>query len=305
MDMSFTATDVKNLREKTGAGMMDCKKALGETSGDFDKAVDWLRTKGLAAAAKKQSRIASEGEVYAIVEGNEGVVVEVNCETDFVSKGDDFKAFTQNAAACILKNKPSDVEALKNAKFANGLTMMENVQELTMKVGEKIDVRRFEIFSANKNTLGTYVHGGKIAVICELAVDNGAKDTKLDELMKDICMHITAADPKFISGNEIDEDFKNREAEIYTAQLKEQGKPENMITNIVQGKLNKLAKDVCLLEQQFVKNPDITVQALIDSVAKEMSTKISVVKFTKYNLGEGIEKKQDNLADEVAKMTKQ
>jgi elongation factor Ts len=184
--------------------------------------------------------------------------------------------------------------------------MMENVQELTMKVGEKIDVRRFDLFSAgNTNNLGTYVHGGKIAVVCELALDTATKDAKLDELMKDICMHITAADPKFISGNEIDEDFKNREAEIYTAQLKEQGKPENMITNIVQGKLNKLAKDVCLLEQQFVKDPDITVQSLIDNVAKEMNTKISVVKFTKYNLGEGIEKKQDNLAEEVAKMTKQ
>lgn len=215
--MSFTAADVKALREKTGAGMMDCKKALTENGGDAEKAVDYLRTKGLAQAAKKESRIAAEGVVHSYIHGGRiGVLVEVNCETDFVSKGDDFKAFA-----------------------------------------------------------------------------------------KDVAMHIAASDPKFIRSNEMDEDFKNKEAEIYVAQLKEEGKPDKIIPKIVEGKLAKLAQEVCLYDQKFVKDPDLTIQDLINDLTMKLGEKISVRRFVKYNLGEGIEKKEDNLADEVAKMTGQ
>ncbi|MBT3981590.1 MAG: translation elongation factor Ts [Bacteriovoracaceae bacterium] len=214
--MSITAADVKKLREQTGAGMMDCKKALGETSGDFEKAVDFLRKKGLAAVAKKQSRVAAEGIVGTYVHsGRIGVMCEINCETDFVAKNEDFKQF-----------------------------------------------------------------------------------------VKDICMHIAASDPKFIRSDDMDEGFKNREAEIYTAQLIEQGKPEKMIPKIVQGKLAKLSREVCLLEQPFVKDPDQTIEQLLNELTLKIGEKISIRRFVKYNLGEGIEKREDDLATEVAKMTK-
>jgi elongation factor Ts len=212
--MAISASDVKTLREKTGAGMMNCKKALTECDGDLEKATDFLRTKGLAAAQKKQSRIASEGSVGSYIHGGRiGVMCEVNCETDFVSRNEDFK-----------------------------------------------------------------------------------------ELVKDICMHIAAADPKFVREDEMDQDFRNKEAEIYAAQLKEQGKPDNMIEKIVAGKMAKLAKEVCLYNQAFVKNTDVTIADIINEATLKLGEKITVRRFTKYNLGEGIEKKEDNLADEVAKL---
>jgi len=213
--MAISASTIKELREKTGAGMMVCKQALTETNGDFDKAIDYLRTKGLAAVQKKQGRVAAEGMIGSYVHsGKIGVMVEVNCETDFVAKNVDFQAF-----------------------------------------------------------------------------------------VKDIAMHIAAADPKFVNESDIDESFKNKEAEIYAAQLREQGKPENMIDNIVKGKLKKLATEVCLMEQKFVKNPDLAVKDLLNEVTLKLGEKISIRRFTKFNLGEGIEKKEDNLADEVSKLT--
>lgn len=213
--MSFSAGDVKNLREQTGAGMMACKEALSETKGNFEQAVDYLRKKGLAAASKKQGRIASEGLVGTYVHsGRIGVMVEVNCETDFVAKSEDFQVF-----------------------------------------------------------------------------------------VKDVAMHIAAADPKFVAAAEIDEAFKKREADIYAAQLQEQGKPAAMIPKIVEGKLAKLASEVCLLEQAFVKNPDLKIQDLINQLTLKIGEKIAIRRFVKFNLGEGIEKKKDNLAEEVAKMT--
>ncbi len=213
--MAITASAVKELREKTGAGMMDCKKALAETNGDMEKAVDFLRKKGLAAAAKKAGRIAAEGLVHSYIHGGKiGVLVEVNCETDFVSKNEDFKTF-----------------------------------------------------------------------------------------VNDVAMHIAAADPKFIKAEEMDEGFVNREAEIYAAQLKDQGKPENMIPKIVEGKINKLAQEVCLLEQKFVKNPDQSIKDLVNEITLKCGEKVDIRRFVKFNLGEGIEKKSDNLADEVAKLS--
>lgn len=292
--MSFSASDVKKLRELTGAGMMACKQALTETSGDMDSAVDFLRTKGLAAAQKKQSRVAAEGAVASLVEGATGVIVEVNCETDFVSKGDDFKAFADGIANFILKEKPADIAALKAAKDGE-------VNELTLKIGEKIDIRRFEMMTTD-GALGSYNHGGKIGVLVELKGAD-ASNPKVADLLKDISMHVAAASPKFLSADDIDETFKKKEAEIYAAQLKEEGKPENMIEKIVQGKLKKLSSEVCLLEQKFVKDPDMTIGKLVDSVAKEIGAELTVAGFKKLNLGEGIEKKEDNLAEEVAKMT--
>ena len=293
--MSFTAADVKKLREMTGAGMMACKNALKETSGDMDGAVDFLRKKGLAAAQKKQSRIAAEGAVVSMVEGNLGVVVEVNCETDFVSKGDDFKNFANSVAAFILKEKPADIDALKAVKG-------EEINELTLKIGEKIDVRRFDLVETD-GVLGSYNHGGKIGVLVNVSTSGDANAEGFQELLKDLSMHVAAAAPKFLTADDIDEEFKKKEAEIYAAQLKEEGKPENMIEKIVTGKLNKLASEVCLVNQKFVKNPDQTITQLVADVAKGLGADIKVLGFNKLNLGEGIEKKEDNLAEEVAKMS--
>ena len=293
--MSFTAGDVKKLRVMTGAGMMACKEALSTTSGNIDEAVDYLRKKGLAAAEKKQGRVAAEGAVVSLVNGSKAVVVEVNSETDFVSKGDDFQNFAKSVATWALENSPSDINVLKDAKATA-------VNELTLKCGEKIDIRRYEsVELSNPGLIGEYNHGGKIGVLVML--ETAATGAEIQELAKDLAMHVAAADPKFLSANDIDEDFKKREADVYAGQLKEQGKPENMIAKIVEGKLNKLAQDVCLLEQKFVKDPDTTVGKLVAAKAKALGSDVKVLGFKKLNLGEGIEKKEDNLADEVAKMT--
>ncbi|MFP5458988.1 MAG: translation elongation factor Ts [Bacteriovoracia bacterium] len=302
--MAYTATDVKNLREQTGAGMMDCKKALDET-GDFQKAVDWLRAKGLAAAAKKQSRVASEGLVSAFVKGNIAAVVEVNCETDFVAKNSDFQAFVAAASQLAVETKAANVGSLIETKMPNGLTVKDAVSELTIKIGEKIDLRRMNTLTlTGTGMIGSYVHSGKIAVICAIEADKDiSANAVAQELAKDLSMQIAAANPMFVRATEIDESFKAKEAEIYAAQLKEQGKPENMIPNIVKGKLNKLASEVCLLEQSFVKNPDITVAKHVEEMAAKIGAKINVASFVKLVVGEGVEKKEDNFAEEVAKMT--
>lgn len=303
--MAYSAADVKNLRETTGAGMMDCKKALDEVAGDFQKAVDYLRAKGLAAAAKKQSRIAAEGMIAAAVKGNFGVLVEVNSETDFVAKNDAFQAFATTAANTAVENNISNVEALLDAKTKNGLTLKDAVSELTIKIGEKIDLRRMESVKLSGNgMIGSYVHSGKIGVLALVETDKDVNGNEaFKEMVKDICMQVAAANPQFLNASQIDENYKAREAEVYAAQLKEQGKPEAMIPNIVKGKLNKLASDVCLYEQAFVKDPDMTVAQLIEKTSKTAGASIKVTKFIKFNLGEGIEKKQENFAEEIAKLS--
>ncbi|HLT22701.1 MAG TPA: translation elongation factor Ts [Bacteriovoracaceae bacterium] len=304
--MAYTAADVKNLREQTGAGMMDCKKALDENNGDVQKAVDYLRAKGLAAAAKKQSRVAAEGMIAACVKGKIASLVEVNCETDFVAKNDAFQAFAKDAANIAVDSNITSIEALLDAKGPTG-TVKDTVTDLTLKIGEKIDLRRVELLKVEGNGLiGSYVHSGKIGVLVSLVTDKDvASNEDIVELAKDISMHIAAANPQFLNANEIDEDYKNKEAEIYAAQLKEQGKPDAMIPNIVKGKLNKLASEVCLYEQSFVKDPDMTISKLIDSVATKVGATVKVEKFIKLNLGEGVEKKSENFADEIAKITGQ
>ncbi len=302
--MAYTAADVKNLRETTGAGMMDCKKALDETQ-DFQKAVDYLRAKGLAAAAKKQSRIAAEGLIAGVVKGKLGALVELNCETDFVAKNDAFQAFVQTAANVAVDGKLNSVATLLGAKGPKGLTLQDEVSELTIKIGEKIDLRRVELMTLDGHGLiGSYVHSGKIGVLCRIEADKDVSNNEaVKELSKDLCMQIAAANPTFLNASEIDESFKAREAEVYAAQLKEQGKPEAMIPNIVKGKLNKLATDVCLYEQAFVKDPDMSVAKLIETVSKTAGATLKVTKFTKFNLGEGIEKKTENFAEEIAKLS--
>lgn len=303
--MSFTAKDVKELREKTGAGMMDCKKALTESNGDLEAAIDFLRKKGLAAAAKKASRVAAEGLIGAAVEGNVGVLVEVNCETDFVAKNEEFKTFVTDLSNHLLSSSAADITAL-GAEKLGGTTIQEKVQELTLKIGEKIDVRRFTKRTlSSEGKLGSYVHTGKIGVLVEVETDSNeaAKKAEFTELVNDLCLHVAAADPKFLEASQIDEDFKKREASVYEAQLKEQGKPENMIPNIIKGKLNKLASEVCLLDQKFVKNPDLSITKLLKEVEGKIDAKVTVKGFSRINLGEGIEKREDNLADEVAKLT--
>ena len=279
--MGLTALDVKKLREATGVGMMQCKKALAETNGDFQAAVEFLRKKGLDAAQKKQSRIAAEGAVVTVVKDNRGVVAEINCETDFVSKGDDFKSFAQGIAQYIWDTSPADMATLKAAKESE-------INEFTLKCGEKVDIRRFEIVETDGN-LGFYNHGGKIGILVEAS---GGTENQL----KDIAMHIAAMSPRFISEDQVDEEFKKKEAEIFTAQLKEQGKPDKIIDNIVRGKLAKLFKEICLLDQDFLKDTEKTVKQFLGDV--------QIRRFLKFNLGEGIEKKEDNLAEEVAKMTR-
>lgn len=302
--MAYTAADVKNLRETTGAGMMDCKKALDE-AGDFQKAVDYLRAKGLAAAAKKASRVAAEGIVGAAVSGNKASLVEVNIETDFAAKNTDFLAFTNTVTDKAVEHSVATVDALLTVPVKAGTTVKDLISELTIKIGEKIDIRRVETLTLEGNgVIGSYVHSGKIGVLAKIEADKDVtNNAAVTELAKDICMQVAAANPMFLTAAEIDESYKAKEAEIYAAQLKEQGKAEAMIPNIVKGKLAKLASEVCLYEQSFVKDPDTTIGKLIENVSKATGTTLKVTKFIKFNLGEGIEKKADNFAEEVAKMT--
>jgi elongation factor Ts len=303
--MSISAKDVKELREVTGAGMMDCKKALSECGGDKEKAIDFLRTKGLAAAAKKQSRVAAEGLIGSFVNGGKnGCLVEVNCETDFVAKNDDFKNFVHQISEFVSTNNFNNNDELLAADF-NGQSVSDLISELTLKIGEKIAFRRFFKFDAgNSEFVGSYIHTGKIGVLVKVAFEGNAEgNADFQNAVKDVCMHIAASDTKFINAEDMDQNYVDKEAEIYAAQLKEQGKPENMIPNIVKGKINKLASEVCLLKQKFVKNPDQSVEQFLNEFTKSSDIKINVLGFEKYTLGEGIEKREDNLADEVAKMT--
>lgn len=284
----ITAAMVKELREKTGAGMMDCKKALGEVDGDMEGAVEFLRKKGLAAAAKKSGRIAAEGAVVAALKDNKsGVILEVNSETDFVAKNDDFKNFAQEIAELIIEKNPADVDALMAETTAGGQTVEEYLNSKVATIGEKLSLRRFA--KVDGDNVSTYIHmGGKIGVIVSL--EGGDED-----LSKDICLHIAASNPKYLDESFVDADYVEKEKEIFAAKLAEQGKPEKMIPNIIKGQVAKLLKEVCLVSQPFVKNPDVTIEQLL----KEKGAKI--VSYTRYEMGEGLEKKSENFAEEVAK----
>lgn len=286
----ITAALVKELREKTGAGMMDCKKALQEVNGDMEAAVDFLRKKGLSSAAKKEGRIAAEGVVADILKGNVGVIVEINTETDFVAKNPDFLAFTNQMAELIADENPADVDALLQLNV-EGKSVSEVLNEQIATIGEKISIRRFE--RREGNNIGTYIHmGGKIGVVVELEGGDA-------ELAKDICLHVAALNPKFLDSSSVDKEYIAKEEEIFAAKLVEQGKPENMIANIVKGQVAKLLKEVCLVNQPFVKDPDMSIEQLVKSKGGK------IVAFSRFQMGEGIEKKQENFAEEVMRQIKQ
>ena len=303
--MAFTAQDVKTLREMTGVGMMDCKKALSECDGDMDKAVEYLREKGLAKAAKKAGRIAAEGMAYASVcpECGVGAVVEVNCETDFCAKSDLFVAFVKDICKVVLKDNPADVDALMQCKYPNSeLTVAETMPEKVMSIGENLQIRRFVRFS--ENTSVGYVHaGGKIGVLVNLAVDGGIDAT---EIGKNVAMQIAALNPRFWDKSQVSQDVLDEEKKIMMAQMandpKMASKPEQVREKIVMGKMNKFYEENCLLQMEFVRG-DIfqgSVEKYIADAAKKLGGSVKFVTAVRFQTGEGIEKKQEDFAAEVA-----
>ena len=303
--MAYTAADVKNLREMTGVGMMDCKKALAEADGNMDKAVEILREKGLAASQKKAGRIAAEGMAYAAAIDGMGVVVEVNAETDFVAKNDKFVEFVKGVAATVAACKPADLDALMECKY-NGtdLTVTQQQQEMVLVIGENIKVRRFHIFA--EGTSVPYIHaGGKIGVLVNLEVEGGIDAT---EIGKDVAMQIAALNPRFWDKSQVTQDVLDAEKKIMMAQMaadpKMANKPEQVIEKIVVGKLNKFYVENCLLQQEFVKDGDFSVEKYIAATAKKLGGNVTFVDAVRFEKGEGIEKKVDDFAAEVASMVK-
>ena len=289
----ISASMVKDLREKTGAGMMDCKKALTETNGDMEKAIEYLREKGITKAAKKSSRIAAEGLVLAYVsEDNKvGAAVEVNSETDFVAKNEEFRTFVQALAKQVALNNPADVDALLNEEYIEeaGKKVSEVLTDKVAKIGENMNIRRFVRFETTDGLVESYIHGnGKIAVL----VNMKNADT---ELAKDICMQVAAARPEFLDEASVPAERLAKEMEILKAQAMNEGKPEAIAEKIVQGRIGKFYSEICLVDQEFVKNPDMKVSDLLKSKGAE------VVEFARIEKGEGIEKKEENVAEEVMK----
>ena len=299
--MAFTAADVKKLREMTNVGMMDCKKALSENDGDMDKAIEWLREKGLAKAAKKSSRIAAEGMAYATVENGVGVVVEVNAETDFASKTPLFVDFVKDIAKVVAADAPADIEALKNCKYPGSeLTVGEMIPEKVMVIGENIQIRRFARFPENFSV--AYVHaGGKIGVLVNLEVSGGIDATVI---CKDIAMQIAALNPRFWDKSQVSEDVLAEEKKILVAQMdndeKMASKPLQVKEKIAAGKMNKFFEENCLLQQAFVKDGSVTVEQYMNSAAKALGGSVKFVDAVRFEKGEGIEKKADDFAAEVA-----
>lgn len=306
--MAFTAKDVANLREKTGCGMMDCKKALTEADGDMDKAIDILREKGLAASQKKAGRIAAEGTVYAVVEGKTGVVIEVNAETDFVAKNAEFMAFVDTCAKTVIAENPADVDALLACKAAGtDMTVDALLKEKILVIGENIKIRRFEKY---EGAVVTYVHGGgRIGVMVKFdTTDEVASKPEFNEFAKDIAMQIAAVNPQYIAPENVPAEVVDKEKAILTEQLhndeKNKNKPANIIEKIVSGRINKFYEEVCLLKQTYVKDGDLTVEKYVANTAKTLGGDIKVASFVRFEKGEGLEKREDNFADEVASMIK-
>jgi elongation factor Ts len=303
--MAFTAKDVQALREKTGCGMMDCKKALTETNGDMDAAIDFLREKGLASQAKKADRVAAEGTVCAIVKGNCGAVLEMNAETDFVAGGEPFKALANRITNIVIDQAPADLDALLNCT-ENGQTVAEMVQELFLAIRENIKVRRFARFEGN---LVSYVHaGGKIGVMVKFDTDADAANDEFVAMGKNIAMQIAAMNPLYLDPASVPAEVLAKEKEILIAQMKEDpkmaGKPDAVLAKIVEGKIGKYYKENCLVEQQYVIDGDLTVGKYVEQVAKQLGASIKIDSFVRFEKGEGIQKKEDNFAAEIAEMIK-
>lgn len=299
---NVSAQDVQALRKKTGVGMMDCKKALTEADGNMDKAMEILREKGLAAVAKKAGRVAAEGLVASVIdpEKKEGVILEVNSETDFVAKNQDFIDFVNAIAKTILEKNPVDIEKLMEEKMAGSdRTVKEVLQEKVLSIGENIQIRRFQRWDGD---LVSYIHGGgKIGVLVQFDTDLAQKD-EFQVYAKDVAMHIAAAYPQYLSQDQVPSEVLEKEKSILTAQAINEGKPQNIAEKMVSGRIKKFYKELCLLDQPFVKDPDQTILGYTNQVAKDLGGKIEIRAFVRYERGEGIEKRKDNLADEVAGM---
>lgn len=301
---NITAQMVKELRESTGAGMMDCKKALVEAEADMERAVDILREKGLSKAAKKADRVAAEGLVAIEINDDAtcAAMVEVNSETDFVAKNEDFKIFVKDAAMMALSTDKEDVEGLLSETHAEGISLQEVLNNRVAKIGEKLDFRRFTKISTNGQVAG-YIHGaGKIGVLVEMETE--ARSPEVLAMGKDVAMQVAAMNPKYVFRDEVDEEYIAHEKEILKQQALNEGKPANIVEKMIIGRLDKQLKEVCLLEQTFVKNPDITVKQLVEDVAKKVGSEIKVSRVVRFEVGEGIEKREENFAEEVAKQLK-
>ncbi len=302
--MAFTAADVKALREITGCGMMDCKKALTETNGDTDKAIEFLREKGLATAEKKAGRIAADGIVHASVVDGIGVLLEVNSETDFVAKNADFQQFVSDVAKQIKETAPADVETLLAAKFVDGdETINDMLVNKIATIGENITVRRFERY---EGVIETYIHGGgKIGVMVAFSVDSDkAQTVEFKEFAHDVAMQVAAANPQYLDRDSVPAEVVAKETEILTAQAMNEGKPQNIAEKMVAGRINKYFKEICLVDQPFIKDGDMTVTAYAKSISEKIGSEIKIEKFARFEKGEGIEKKEDNFAEEIANMVK-
>lgn len=293
--MAITAKMVKELREKTGAGMMDCKKALTETNGDMEAAIDYLRKRGAAQAAKKAGRIAAEGTTYIAQSGNDAVLLEVNCETDFVTKNENFQELVKDLGEHLVNNKPASLEeALAQKLDGKEETIEETINNAIAKIGEKITLRRFQVLSkTDGDSFGAYLHlGGRIGALAVIEGDN-------EEVAKDVAMHVAAVNPKYVSRDQVDEAEVNREKDILKEQALNEGKPEHIVEKIVEGRLGKFFEEICLIEQQFVKDPDMKVKQYVEDKG------LSVKEFVRYEVGEGIEKKEEDFAAEVRSQMKQ
>lgn len=302
--MAFTAKDVQTLREKTGVGMMDCKKALTEADGNMDKAVELLREKGLAAAAKKAGRIAAEGIVSAVVDKAKkvGVAIEVNSETDFVAKNADFVAFVEACAKTVINENPADVEALLACKLdGSDMTVDAALKDKILTIGENIKIRRFTRYEGD---VITYIHGGgRIGVMVKFDTDLGAKE-EFAAYAKDIAMQVAAATPIYLDRTNVPSEVLDKEKEILTAQAINEGKPAAIAEKMVAGRINKYYQQNCLVDQAFIKDGDISVTKYTENTAKELGGSIKIVDFVRFEKGEGLEKREDNFADEVASMMK-
>ncbi len=299
--MSISAQQVKELRERTGAGMMDCKKALAEVDGDLEAAVSYLREQGLAGANRKSGRVAADGLVgiFATDDGSGAVMLELNCETDFVAKTDEFKALLDKVGAALLEGDTPDEGSGDSVDEvqAGGVPLATVIKEAVASIGENISLRRFVKMHSDGGPIGRYVHaGGKIGVLVD--VRGAAPDQA--ELTKSLAMQAAAALPRYVSRGEVPEDEIAKEREIFKAQALASGKPENVVDRIVDGKLEKFYREICLLEQEYVRDPDLTVEKLIAQAAKDSGRELAVQGFARYQLGEGVERKESNLAEEVA-----
>jgi elongation factor Ts len=286
--MQISAAMVKELRERTGSGMMECKKALQEAAGDIDTAIENMRKSGLAKADKKAGRVAAEGRIAINIsdDGKTAVITEVNCETDFVSGGDEFLGFVNAVATVALDNRPDSVEALVALPIDGSQSIEDRRKEMVSKIGENIQVRRFEIMNAGNGTFGSYLHGTRIGVL--IGMENGK-----DELIKDVAMHIAASKPACVTEDQVQPEVLEKEREILIAQAQDSGKPQDIIEKMVDGRIRKYLAEITLVGQPFVKDPDKTVGALLKDEGA------NVTGFVRYEVGEGIEKKQENFADEV------